>query len=42
MLREDPKSFLTELLQLKSQFQGLVLYVPGEIPLRTNEGVKAV
>ena len=42
LAREDPAQFATYLKELREFFDGRLLKLPGEIALRTQEGVRAV
>lgn len=41
-MRTHPNSYIMHLEEMISQFKGMVLYRPNEVPLRTNEGPGAV
>jgi uncharacterized protein YkwD len=42
LARENPAAYATYLEELRSNFHGNLLVLPGRIPLRTKEGVRAV
>lgn len=42
LVRTSPELFIFPLEQLAKLFKGNVLHVPGEIPLKTKEGVGAI
>ncbi len=42
MARANPKEFAKHLENLRKYYSGSLLKVPGRVPVRTNEGVKAV
>lgn len=41
-MRKDPKSFIQELIAISNLFIDYVLYIPGEVPLKTYEGKQVV
>lgn len=42
LVRTNPQLFVFPLEQMAKLFQGDVLHIPGEVPLKTKEGVSAV
>lgn len=42
-LRNDPAKYASDYIEpLKSQYQGKLLYYPGDLPLKTREGIRAL
>lgn len=42
LVRKSPKEYANKILEYKKLYNGSLLEYPGEIPIQTNEGIKAV